>query len=74
MLIVALALVILSAGDITPHYGGCLIISIVVHYFALVSTMLMAAEALLMFRKLATPFEKITSKYNIIASVICWSK
>lgn len=74
MLIVALALVILSAEDITPHYGGCMITSILVHYFALVAVMLMAAEALLMFRKLATPFDKITNKYHIIASAICWCK
>ena len=74
MLIVALVLVIMSAQRITPYYGGCIMISILVHYFALVALMFMAAEALLMFRKLATPFEKITNKYNIIVSIICWCK
>ena len=74
MLIVALVLVIMSAQNITPVYGGCIITSILVHYFALVAVMFMAAEALLMFRKLATPFAKITNKYNIIASGVCWCK
>ena len=74
MLIVALVLVIISAQNITPIYGGCIITSILVHYFTLVAVMFMAAEALLMFRKLATPFAKITNQYNIIVSSVCWCK
>ena len=72
MLIVALVVVILSAEGAVPYYGGCVTLSVLVHYFALVSVLLMAAEALLMFRKLTSPFSQITRRYNIIVSIICW--
>ena len=72
MLIIAFLLVVFSAEDISTLYGGCVMISILVHYFTLVAMLLMAAEALLMFRKLATPFAKITPTYNIAVSIVCW--
>ena len=72
MLIVALVVVILSAEGAVPYYEGCVTLSVLVHYFALVSVLLMAAEALLMFRKLTSPFAQITRRYNIIVSIICW--
>lgn len=74
MLIVALAFVILSAEGIETLYGGCAFLSFLVHYFALVSVVWMAAEALLMFQKLVIVFVQITTKYIIIVSVLCWSK
>ena len=72
MMIVALVVVIFSAEKVNSLYGGCVTMSVLVHYFALVSVMLMAAEALLMFRKLVTPFAQITIKYNVIVSTVCW--
>ena len=72
MLVVALVLVALSAERATPDYGGCVMVSVLVHYFSLVAVMLMAAEALLMFRKLVTPLHQITARYTIIVSVTCW--
>ena len=74
MLIVAFLVVTLSASKVSTLYGGCVAMSMLVHYFALVSVMLMAAEALLMFRKLVTPFDHISTKYNIIVSIVCWCK
>ena len=76
MLTVSLALVILSAEDVTTLYGGCAMVSILVHYFALVSVMWMGAEALLMFQKLViNVFVQTTAtKQFVILSVVCWSK
>ena len=72
MLIVSLALVVLSAENITALYGGCVTVSVLVHYFTLVAVMWMGAEALLMFQKLVIVFVQITTKYIIIVSVVCW--
>lgn len=69
---VALVLVVFSAEKVTPYYEGCVTMSVLVHYFALVAVMLMAAEDVLMFRKLITPFAQITPKYNVVVSAICW--
>ena len=72
MLSVALVVVVFSAEDLSPYYGGCVTLSVLLHYFALVSVILMSAEALLMFRKLITPFAQITVKYHISISTISW--
>lgn len=74
MLIVALVLVVLSAERVTPVYGGCVVVSVLVHYFTLVAVMWMGAEALLMFQKLVLVFTSITKKFIVIVSMICWSK
>jgi hypothetical protein len=74
MLIVSLALVVLSAENVDSLYGGCVTVSILVHYFTLVAVMWMGAEALLMFQKLVLVFVQITRKYIIIVSVVCWGK
>ena len=76
MLIVAFVLVTLSAEKARPYYGGCVTVSVPVHYFTLASIFLMAAEALLIFRKTPTPFKQITTKYyNIIVfTILCWCK
>ena len=55
-------------------YGGCIVVSILIHYFSLVSVMWMGAEALLMFQKLVIVFMRITKKFIIIISLICWCK
>lgn len=74
MLIVSLALVVLSAENITSLYGGCVSVSVLVHYFTLVAVMWMGAEALFMFQKLVLVFVQITTKYVVIVSVVCWGK
>ena len=74
MLSVSLVLVALSVQGKTDPYGGCVMVSILVHYFTLVAVMWMGAEALLMFQKLVIVFAQVTAKFIIIVSVICWSK
>ena len=74
MLVVALVLVAFSSAREVPIYGGCVMISILVHYFTLSAVMWMGAEALLMFQKLVTVFYQITTKYIVAVSIICWSK
>ena len=44
-------------------HGGCVAISVIVHYFTLAAVMWMGAEALLMFQKLVIVFFQITTNY-----------
>ena len=75
MLAMALVLVATSAQAVQDLlYGGCLFISIFVHYFALVAVMWMGAEALLMLQKVVIIFVRITTKYIVILSLVCWCK
>ena len=74
MLIVSFVLVALSAESVASLYGGCVTVSVLVHYFTLVAVMWMAAEALLMFQKLVIVFVRITTKFIVGISVLCWSK
>ena len=46
--------------DKTGEYGGCVLVSVLVHYFTLVAVMWMGAEAVLMFQKLVIVFVRIT--------------
>ena len=75
-MIVSLVFVSLSPGssNIVILYGGCMSISIFLHYFTLVAVLWMGAEALLMFRKVVIVFVRITTKYLIIIALICWRK
>ena len=74
MLVVALMLVATSSEVVNMFYGGCVFISISVHYFALVAVMWMGAEALLMFQKVVIIFVRITTKYIVFLSLVCWCK
>ena len=74
MFILTLILVPLSAEKVTTIYGGCVSLSLLVHYFTLVSVMWMAAEVLLMFQKLVIAFVRITTKFIVFVSIVCWSK
>jgi hypothetical protein len=74
MLIVSFVLVALSAENVTSLYGGCVTVSVLVHYFTLVAVMWMGAEALLMFQKLVIIFVRITPKFIVGVSIVCWSK
>lgn len=74
MLIVAFFVVAFSAEKVEALYGGCVTMSVLVHYFALVAVLWMGAEALLMFQKLVIVFSRITTKFIISVSTVCWSK
>ena len=74
MLVMALVLVATSAQVVDLLYGGCVFISIFVHYFALVAVMWMGAEALLMLQKVVIIFVRITTKYIVTLSLVCWCK
>ena len=74
MLIVSLILISLNSETASILHGGCITISVLVHYFALVAVMWMGAEALLMFRKVVIVFVRITTKYIIAVSLVCWCK
>ena len=47
-------------------------VSVLIHYFTLVAVMWMGAEALLMFQKIVIVFVRITTRYIIAVSIICW--
>ena len=74
MYITTLILVALSAERVTTVYEGCMTLSLLTHYFTLVAVMWMGAEALLMFQKLVIVFGRITRRFIISVSIICWSK
>ena len=74
MLAVSFVMVAFSAEKVVTLYGGCMAVSVLVHYFTLVAVMWMGAEALLMLQKLVYVFYRITTKYIISVSVVCWSK
>ena len=74
MYVLTLILVVFSAEKVTTIYGGCMTLSLLVHYFTLVAVMWMGAEALLMFQKLVIVFSRITTKFVVLVSLICWSK
>ena len=67
-------LVFVTGIDRTEIYGGCVMVSVLIHYFTLAGFMWMGAEAILMFQKLVIVFVHITTKYIITVSIICWSK
>ena len=58
----------------TDVFEVCITVSVLIHYFTLVSVMWMGAEAVLMFRKLVIIFVQITTRYIIIVSLVCWCK
>ena len=60
--------------DQTGVYGGCVLVSVLIHYFTLVAVMWMGAEALLMFQKLVIVFVHITTRYIAAISLVCWRK
>ena len=74
MYVLTLNLVIFSAEGVDTIYGGCVSLSLLVHYFTLVAVMWMGAEALLMFQKLVIVFVQITTKFIVFVSIICWCK
>ena len=77
LLMYVFVLVLFVTGSVDPAntlYGGCIFVSITVHYFALVAVMWMGAEALVMFQKIIIVFVQLTKMQLTIVSIICWSK
>ena len=60
--------------DQTQVYEGCVTVSVLIHYFTLVTWMWMAAEAVFMFRKLVFVFVQVTTRYIIAVSLVSWCK
>ena len=70
-----LMLVVFVVGvDWTENRGVCVTVGVLLHYLLLVAWMWMGAEALLLFQKLVIVFMKVTTKYLIIVSIICWGE
>ena len=67
-------LVFASGIEQTSRYAGCVLVSVLIHYFTLAAVMWMGAEAVLMFHKLVFVFKRVTRRGIILTSVICWSK
>ena len=66
--------IFVSGIEQTHVYGGCVFVSVLIHYFTLVAVMWMGAEAVLMFQKLVIVFGHITTRYIIAVSLVCWCK
>ena len=67
-------LVFVTGIDKTGNFGGCVTVSVLIHYFTLVAVMWMGAEAFLMFQKFVIVFVQINIRYIIVLSLICWGK
>ena len=67
-------IVFVSGIDRTNLEGGCVAVSVLIHYFALVSVMWMGAEAVLMFQKLVIVFGQTTTRFIVAVSLVCWRK
>ena len=67
-------LVFIAGIDQTRVYGGCVTVSVLIHYFSLAAVMWMGAEAVLMFHKLVFVFRKVTKREIILTSVVCWGE
>ena len=69
-----LLLVFVSGIQQTSVYGGCVTVSVLIHYFTLVTWMWMGTEAMIMFQKVVIVFFRITTKFIVAVSFICWCK
>ena len=72
--LIGMLLVFVTGIDKTGNFGGCVTVSVLIHYFTLVSVMWMGAEAMLMFQKLVIVFVQITTRYIVTVSLICWGR
>ena len=70
----AMLLVFVAGIQQTSVKAGCVLVSVLIHYFTLVTVMWMGGEAVLMFQKLVIVFVNITKRYMICVSLICWCK
>lgn len=58
--------------DKTNNIDGCVVVSVLVHYFTLVAFMIMASESVLMFMKLVMVFVQLTITFQVVTSLVCW--
>ena len=65
-------LVFVVGIDRTENFGGCVTVSVLIHYFTLVAVMWMGAEAVLIFQKIVIVFIQLSTRYVIAISLICW--
>ncbi|KAL5476198.1 hypothetical protein EMCRGX_G026114 [Ephydatia muelleri] len=71
--LIGMLLVFVIGIDRTENFGGCVAVSVLIHYFTLAAVMWMGAEAVLMFQKIVIVFARITTRYIIAVSFICWA-
>ena len=67
-------LVFVAGIDQVSRVGGCVLVSILIHYFTLAAIFWMTAEAALMFHKLVLVFRKVTKPIIVVTSLACWCK
>ena len=67
-------IVFVTGVDKIAVVGGCVIVSVLIHYFSLASVLWMLAVSLLMFQKMVFVFKTVTKKGIIITSTSCWCK
>ena len=72
--LLGMLLVFVIGIDRTEVLGGCVFVSVLIHYFTLSAMMWMGAEAVLMFQKLVRVFVQTTTRQIVIISLICWCK
>eukprot|EP00731_Ephydatia_muelleri_P003801 Em0001g3801a len=70
--LIGMFLVFVIGIDRTERFGGCVTVSVLIHYFTLASVMWMGAEALFMFQKIVLVFFQATTRYLVVLSIICW--
>lgn len=58
----------------TESRAGCITVAVLLHYLVLVTWMWMGAEAVLIFQKLVIVFIKVSTKYLVAVSIICWGE
>ena len=56
----------------TENEAVCTIMSLIIQYFTLAAIFWMAAEAVLMFKKLIIVFGELTIRFFLTVSLICW--
>ena len=56
----------------TENTIGCTVASLLIQYFTLTTVFWMGAEAVLMFKKLIIVFGRISTKFIVAISLICW--
>ena len=72
--IICMLVVFVAGVEQTAVVGGCIAVSVLLHYFTLASVLWMLAEALLMFQKVVLVFKRVTKRGIIITSISCWCK
>ena len=69
-----LLLVFVCGIEATELYAGCVMVSALLHYLMLTTLIWMAAEALLMCKKLTLVFKKNSDKFILTLSLLCWGE